>query len=65
MIRALGENAKTNTILLPHSPSAVGDLMGQIRDGILVGDLASDNATNNSGGTAALPPGRRQEPPQS
>ena len=28
MIRALGESAKTNTILLPHSPSAVGDLMG-------------------------------------
>ena len=41
MIRALGEGAKTNTILLPHSPSAVGDLMAQIRDGILVGDLAS------------------------
>ena len=64
MVRALGENAKTNTILLPHSPSAVGDLMGQIRDGILVADLASENATN-SAGQAALPPGRRQEPPQS
>jgi regulator of protease activity HflC (stomatin/prohibitin superfamily) len=62
MVRALGENAKTNTILLPHSPSAVGDLMGQIRDGILVGDLASDNATNSTG-NAALPPGR-PEPPQ-
>jgi len=64
MVRALGENAKTNTILLPHSPSAVADLMGQIRDGILVGDLASE-ATTNSTGNAALPPGRRQEPPQS
>jgi hypothetical protein len=64
MIRALGESAKTNTILLPHSPSAVGDLMAQIRDGILVGDLAADNA-NNSSGNAALPPGRRPEQPQS
>src|ERR1700744_4188353 len=54
MIRALGENAKTNTILLPHSPSAVGDLMAQIRDGILVGDLASE-ATTNSTPTPALP----------
>src|SRR6202012_3877771 len=45
MIRALGEGAKTNTILMPHSPSGVGDLMAQIRDGILVADLASDNAT--------------------
>jgi hypothetical protein len=64
MIRALGEGAKTNTILLPHSPSAVGDLMAQIRDGILVGDLAAGNSTN-SVGNAALPPGRRAEPPQS
>src|SRR6201988_3312225 len=64
MVRALGEGAKTNTILLPHSPSAVGDLMAQIRDGILVGDLASD-AASNSGNTPALPPGRRSEPPQS
>src|SRR5881398_1926617 len=35
MIRALGEASNTNTILLPHSPSGVGDLMAQIRDGIL------------------------------
>jgi hypothetical protein len=63
MVRALGENAKTNTILLPHSPSAVGDLMGQIRDGILVGDLASDVSTNSTG-TPSLPPGRRPEPEQ-
>src|SRR5947209_19617896 len=42
MIRALGEGSKTNTILLPHSPSGVGDLMAQIRDGALVADLTSD-----------------------
>src|ERR1700693_2323091 len=41
MIRALGEGSRTNTILLPHSPSAVGDLMSQIRDGILIGDAAA------------------------
>ncbi len=45
MIRALGEGSKTNTILLPHSPSGVGDLMSQIRDGFLVADLAGDAAT--------------------
>jgi regulator of protease activity HflC (stomatin/prohibitin superfamily) len=43
MIRALGEGSRTNTILLPHSPSGVGDLMSQIRDGILIGDSASDS----------------------
>jgi regulator of protease activity HflC (stomatin/prohibitin superfamily) len=41
MIRALGEGAKTNTILLPHSPSGVGDLMSQIRDGVLVADVTA------------------------
>src|ERR1700740_2737481 len=41
MIRALGEGSKTHTILLPHSPSGVGDLMAQIRDGILIGDAVS------------------------
>src|SRR6202165_594514 len=43
MIRSLGERSRHNTILLPHSPSAVGDLMGQIRDGFLVADIASDS----------------------
>jgi hypothetical protein len=60
MIRALGEGSKTNTILLPHSPSAVGDLMAQIRDGILVADLASqatrgDNRPAKNGGVAPGP----------
>ena len=42
MIRALGEGSQTNTILLPHSPSGVGDLMAQIRDGFLVADAAAE-----------------------
>jgi regulator of protease activity HflC (stomatin/prohibitin superfamily) len=57
MIRALGESSKTNTILLPHSPSGVGELLDQIRNGILVADLTSDNvnrapATLRNGGAA-------------
>jgi regulator of protease activity HflC (stomatin/prohibitin superfamily) len=48
MIRALGEGSNTNTILLPHSPSGVGDLMSQIRDGFLTADLAGDAATERS-----------------
>jgi len=54
MIRTLGEGAKTNTILMPHSPSGVSDVMTQIRDGILVGDLATD-AANRAGNAAHLP----------
>jgi regulator of protease activity HflC (stomatin/prohibitin superfamily) len=41
MIRSLGEAAQTNTILLPHSPSGVGDLLAQIREGVMVGDVAA------------------------
>lgn len=55
MIRSLGEGSKSNTILLPHSPSGVGDLMAQIRDGILIGDAASEAVGRG--------PARRLTPP--
>jgi hypothetical protein len=62
MIRALGEGSKTNTILLPHSPSGVGDLMSQIRDGILIADAAADPFGRNRAAPAPAPerlnPGR-------
>jgi regulator of protease activity HflC (stomatin/prohibitin superfamily) len=46
MIRSLGEGSRSNTILLPHSPSGVGDLIAQIRDGILIGDAATGGAVS-------------------
>jgi len=62
MIRALGETGRTNTILLPHAPSAIGNLMDQIRDGILVADLTSETVAHtgnrgapNSGGADGSP----------
>jgi hypothetical protein len=55
MIRALGEGSNTNTILLPHSPSGVGDLMSQIRDGILIGDAASEAVQGAPNRGTALP----------
>jgi regulator of protease activity HflC (stomatin/prohibitin superfamily) len=48
MIRALGEGSQTNTILLPHSPSGVGELMAQIRNGIMVADIAADSVTSGT-----------------
>ncbi|MGI8428927.1 MAG: SPFH domain-containing protein [Solirubrobacteraceae bacterium] len=68
MIRALGEGSRTNTILLPHSPSGVGDLMAQIRDGILVADIAGDSVKQvGNSGASADPRGRRElnSPPSS
>jgi regulator of protease activity HflC (stomatin/prohibitin superfamily) len=64
MIRALGEGSNTNTILLPHSPSGVGDLMAQIRDGILVADLAGDSAGEQLGARPRGIPRATQAPAQ-
>ena len=64
MIRALGEGANTNTILLPHSPSGVGDLMAQIRDGILVADLAGESTAEHRGPQPRGIPRAAQAPAQ-
>jgi regulator of protease activity HflC (stomatin/prohibitin superfamily) len=39
-LRAIGENDKTNTLFLAHSPGAVGDLSEQIMNSMLVADRA-------------------------
>ena len=48
-IRSVGDHGNMTTLLLPHSPAAVGSLMTQIREGMLTGNLAADAA--RSGGT--------------
>jgi regulator of protease activity HflC (stomatin/prohibitin superfamily) len=40
MLTDVGKNSRTNTILLPHSPSAVGDLREQIISAIQTGKVA-------------------------
>jgi regulator of protease activity HflC (stomatin/prohibitin superfamily) len=64
MIRALGEGSQTNTILLPHSPSGVGDLMSQIRDGVLVADVAGERVKTSGriGPGPSTQPGDRGGP---
>jgi hypothetical protein len=37
--------AVSNTILMPHSPSAVADLYNQLRNAITVSNLAANSAT--------------------
>jgi len=41
MLHAVGARAGTNTILLPHSPGAVGSLMQEIAQAIAVGNAAT------------------------
>jgi len=40
MLRAIGENDRTNTLFLPHSPGAVKDVSDQILQSMLVADRA-------------------------
>jgi len=51
-IRSVGEHGNMTTLLLPASPSAVGSLMEQVREGILTGNLVGDAATGGPNGVA-------------
>ncbi len=35
MLKDIGQTSETNTILIPHSPGALGDLSSQIRDAVM------------------------------
>lgn len=41
-LKEMGANARTNTILLPHSPGEVGELVSQLRNAILAGTKAAE-----------------------
>jgi regulator of protease activity HflC (stomatin/prohibitin superfamily) len=45
-LRSIGSDAKSNTILIPHSPSAVNDLASQIRDSLIIANEV-DNSTHS------------------
>ena len=40
-LKDLGNASNTNTILIPHSPGAVGDLATQLRDAVITGNAVS------------------------
>jgi hypothetical protein len=42
MLTDVGQNSRTNTILLPHSPGAVGDLREQIIAAIETGKVTGE-----------------------
>jgi regulator of protease activity HflC (stomatin/prohibitin superfamily) len=54
-MKDIGASANSNTILMPHSPAAIKDLMTQIRDSVLTAQLAADGATSKPGNGAAVP----------
>lgn len=40
MLQHVGEQGKMTTLMLPHSPAGARDIAGQIRDGIVTGNLS-------------------------
>lgn len=43
-LKEIGAKDKTNTILLPHSPGGLQDIVAQLREGIITGNIVSDKA---------------------
>jgi len=41
-LKEIGASSKTNTILLPHSPGGLDDIISQIRESIMTGHLATE-----------------------
>ncbi len=42
-LKDIGINSNTNTILMPHSPAGLSDVANQIREAIIVGNIATKN----------------------
>jgi regulator of protease activity HflC (stomatin/prohibitin superfamily) len=54
-MKDIGASANSNTILMPHSPGAVRDLMTEIREGVLTGQLTA-NGVMPKGGNGTVAP---------
>lgn len=48
MLKELGSSSQNNTILVPHSPGAVTDLAGQIRDSMVAAGQVSASTQNGA-----------------
>ncbi len=46
-LKEIGARAKSNTILLPHSPGGLKDIAAQLREGIISGNIAAEKTENN------------------
>ena len=61
-LRSVGELGNMTTLLLPHSPAAVGSLMEQVREGMLTGSLAAEASRGGGNGMATRPATRPPAP---
>jgi regulator of protease activity HflC (stomatin/prohibitin superfamily) len=54
MMKEVAATNRSNTILIPHSPSTLGELFGQIRDAVMV--AGSANSASAPGGAVPAAP---------
>lgn len=54
-MKDIGASANSNTILMPHSPGAVRDLMTEIREGVLTGQLTANGGISKAGNGSVAP----------
>ena len=47
-LKDVGAASRTNTILMPHSPGALGDISGQLRNAMIAANAASDAGHDDS-----------------
>lgn len=45
-LNSVGANSRTNTLIVPHSPSSISDLANQIQQGMMAADLVDHSARN-------------------
>jgi regulator of protease activity HflC (stomatin/prohibitin superfamily) len=62
-IRSVGEHGNMTTLLLPHSPAAVGTLMDEVQQGMLTGNLAAGTAPGRGNGGGHTAPSAQAAPP--
>ena len=46
-MKEIGGNSRTNTVMLPHSPGALQDLMAQVREAIIGGGVTAGSAMSS------------------
>lgn len=65
MLKEVGASAHTNTVMVPHTPGGLADLMGQIRDTIVMGNAVSDSHRDAANTAQRAPQSQRAHVTQS
>ena len=58
-LKDVGAASRTNTILMPHSPGALGDISNQLRDAMITANAVSDQAQDDTSPNHPSPGGHQ------